>query len=134
MSAIAVIKQVEKAGIRLVLNGDNLRLKGAAEPPPKLLARIREHKLSIVAILEQKAAGIEQNHLAKEPSKPSKPPAPSGKSPPDAALSALAEMERETYRPAIACCGNGRSIRAVVRAPAGRACISAYALVAAAAP
>jgi hypothetical protein len=51
MSAIAVIKQAEKAGIRLALNGDNLRLKSAAKPPPELLARLREHKLSIVAIL-----------------------------------------------------------------------------------
>jgi hypothetical protein len=59
MTALAIIEEANNAGVRLSLNGDKLTMKASTKPPDDLLAKVREHKLSIVAILKQEAAGIE---------------------------------------------------------------------------
>jgi hypothetical protein len=63
MSAAAVLRDAAKCGVVLSLNGANVAFKAAVRPPPELLARLREHKAEIVALL---AAGA----LATPPSAP----------------------------------------------------------------
>ncbi len=55
MSALAVIKEAAKCGVRLGLNGDSLALKASAKPPDDLLANLRKYKCQIVTILRQDA-------------------------------------------------------------------------------
>jgi hypothetical protein len=56
MSAAAVLRDAAECGIVLSLNGANVAFKAAVRPPPELLARLREHKAEIVALLAAEAA------------------------------------------------------------------------------
>lgn len=47
--------EVEGLGFRLALRPGGLRLTGAGEPPPDVLALIHEHRNSLLALLEEDA-------------------------------------------------------------------------------
>lgn len=47
--------EVEGRGFRLALRPGGLRLTGASEPPPDVLALIREHRDGLLALLEEDA-------------------------------------------------------------------------------
>jgi hypothetical protein len=53
MSALTVLKDATDSGVRISLKGDNLAFKATVRPPPELLAKLREHKAEIVALLRQ---------------------------------------------------------------------------------
>jgi hypothetical protein len=55
MNAIAVLRETTESGVAISLMGENLALKAAVRPPAELLAKIREHKAEIVALLRQGA-------------------------------------------------------------------------------
>jgi hypothetical protein len=56
MSAAAVLRDAAECGVSLSLNGANVAFKAAVRPPPALLARLREHKAEIVALLRREIA------------------------------------------------------------------------------
>jgi hypothetical protein len=56
MSAAAVLRDAAECGVVLSLNGANVAFKAAVRPSPELLARLREHKAEIVALLAAEAA------------------------------------------------------------------------------
>ena len=55
MTPPEVLGQVEGLGFRLSLRPGGLRLSGAGEPPPQLLALIAEHRPALLALLEADA-------------------------------------------------------------------------------
>jgi hypothetical protein len=55
LSALAVIKEAAKCGVRVSLSGDSLALKAATKPSADLLAKLQKHKRWIVALLQQEA-------------------------------------------------------------------------------
>jgi hypothetical protein len=55
MSALAVVREAAERGVRVSLNGDNVALKAAVKPSSELLAKLREHKRGIVALLRREA-------------------------------------------------------------------------------
>lgn len=56
MSAAAVLKDAASAGVALSLNGDNIAFKATTRPHADLIARLREHKAEIVALLRQETS------------------------------------------------------------------------------
>jgi hypothetical protein len=56
MSAAAILRDAAECGVVLSLNGADVAFKAAIRPPPELLARLREHKAEIVALLAAEAA------------------------------------------------------------------------------
>jgi hypothetical protein len=56
LSAAAVIKEAAECGVRISLNGRNLALKAPAKPSAALLAKLKQHKAEIAALLQQGAA------------------------------------------------------------------------------
>jgi hypothetical protein len=59
MTAAGVLKEAADCGVLVNLNGDSLALKATTKPPASLLAKLKEHKVEIVALLRQEteAAG-----------------------------------------------------------------------------
>jgi hypothetical protein len=55
LSALAIIKEAADCGVRVSLNGASLALKAVTKPSDELLAKLREHKAEIVALLRQEA-------------------------------------------------------------------------------
>jgi TubC N-terminal docking domain len=55
LSALAIIKEAAKCGVRVSLNGDSLALKAVTKPPADLLAKLRAHKSEVIAQLRQEA-------------------------------------------------------------------------------
>jgi hypothetical protein len=53
MSAFHALDAARAAGVTVRLNGKNLVLSGASAPPPDILDMLRQHKLSIVALLQR---------------------------------------------------------------------------------
>jgi hypothetical protein len=51
MSGAAVLARARAAGVAVGVEGGNLRLRGAAQPPADLLAELRTHKAELVALL-----------------------------------------------------------------------------------
>jgi hypothetical protein len=56
MSAAAILRAAGAAGVRIMLNGDRLKLDASAPPPPELLAALREHKAELLRLLQSPAA------------------------------------------------------------------------------
>lgn len=52
MTPPEVLGRVEGLGYRLGLRPGGLRLKGEGEPPPEVLAMIREHRDGLLALME----------------------------------------------------------------------------------
>lgn len=55
-TAAAIIRDVEQAGGALLLEGEELRLRAPAPLPADILARLREGKAGVVAILRDGTA------------------------------------------------------------------------------
>ena len=51
MSAAEALKVARSFGIRLVVNGDDLVLKGSAPPPPRVFDLLRRHKPEIMLLI-----------------------------------------------------------------------------------
>ena len=51
MSAAEALKVARSFGIRLVVNGDDLVLKGSVPPPPRVFDLLRWHKAEIMLLL-----------------------------------------------------------------------------------
>ena len=51
MSAADAVKIARAAGVEVALDGDNLSLKAASEPPAAILDELRRHKTEIIAML-----------------------------------------------------------------------------------
>ena len=60
MSAFQALDAARAAGIEVQLDGKDLVLSAASEPPTDLLDMLRRHKLSIVALLQQDLQQKEQ--------------------------------------------------------------------------
>jgi hypothetical protein len=60
LSALAFIKQAADCGVRASPNGDSLALKAATKPSASFLAKLKQHKAEIVALLRQHAAALPQ--------------------------------------------------------------------------
>ena len=56
MSAVAALEAARAAGVRVSLDGRDLSLRAAREPPSAVLASLREHKAEIVGLLGLMAA------------------------------------------------------------------------------
>lgn len=52
MTPREVLAEIEGLGLRLTLRPGGLRLTSGAQPPPELLAMIREHRGALMALLE----------------------------------------------------------------------------------
>jgi hypothetical protein len=50
-----VLVEIEGLGFRLALRLGGLRLTGGAQPPPEVLALIREHRGALLAFLQAEA-------------------------------------------------------------------------------
>jgi hypothetical protein len=59
LSALAIIKEAIDCGVSVSLNGDKVTVKASARPSPELLAKLREHKGEIVALLRKTALSPE---------------------------------------------------------------------------
>src|SRR5208337_4993733 len=55
MSALAIIKEAADCGVRVHLKGEGLALRAATKPSASLLAKLKQHKAEIVALLRQEA-------------------------------------------------------------------------------
>ena len=55
MNATALLAEALAAGIEFRLDGANVRLSAAREPAPALLARLRERKAELAALLKGEA-------------------------------------------------------------------------------
>jgi hypothetical protein len=55
LSALAIIKEAADCGVRINLNGDRLALNAVTKPSASLLAKLKQHKAEIVAVLLQEA-------------------------------------------------------------------------------
>lgn len=55
MIAQAVLKEAADCGVRISLNGRSLALRAPVKPPESLLAKLKNHKAGIVALLRQQA-------------------------------------------------------------------------------
>ena len=55
MTTASVLKEAAACGVKLLLSGGKLKLKAEAKPPDELLAKLKEHKAGIVALLRQEA-------------------------------------------------------------------------------
>jgi hypothetical protein len=51
MKAVEVVRMARTAGIELTIDGDNLQLSAASEPPLSVIEELRRHKLEIVNLL-----------------------------------------------------------------------------------
>ena len=51
MNAVEVVRMARTAGIELTIDGDNLQLSAASEPPLSVIEELRRHKLEIVNLL-----------------------------------------------------------------------------------
>ena len=52
MTPREVLTEIEGLGYRLALRPGGLRLTGATQPPPTVLAKIREHRGALMEVLE----------------------------------------------------------------------------------
>ena len=57
MSAAEALKVARSFGIRLVVDGDDLVLKGSAPPPPRVVDLLRRHKAEIMLLLRPAGDG-----------------------------------------------------------------------------
>ena len=55
MTAASVLKEAATCGVKLRLRSGKLQLKAEAKPPDELLAKLKEHKAEIVALLRREA-------------------------------------------------------------------------------
>jgi hypothetical protein len=55
LTAVALLRTAKAAGLRFVPDGARLRLKADHPPQPDLLARLREHKPELLALLGREA-------------------------------------------------------------------------------
>jgi hypothetical protein len=53
MTAARVLKEAAACGVKLLLSGGKLKLKAETRPPDALLAKLKEHKAGIVALLQE---------------------------------------------------------------------------------
>jgi len=51
MNAVEVVRMARTAGIELTVDGNNLQLSAASEPPSSVIEELRRHKLEIVQLL-----------------------------------------------------------------------------------
>jgi hypothetical protein len=70
LTALAIIKEAAALGVRVNLNGDSLALKAATKPPADLLAKLKQHKAEIVALLRQEARAPAHRQLSVTMGKP----------------------------------------------------------------
>jgi hypothetical protein len=54
MNATEVVRMARSAGIALAIDGHNLQLSAASEPPPSVIEELRRHKHEIVELLRCK--------------------------------------------------------------------------------
>ena len=66
MSAAEAFKVARSFGIRLVVNGDDLVLKGSV-PPPRVFDLLRRHKAEIMLLLRPAGDGWSARLLARAP-------------------------------------------------------------------
>ncbi len=62
--AVAALEAAHKAGIEVLANGDRLKLRGAAAPPPDVLLAIRQHKPQILALLAGRPVPVPMSDTA----------------------------------------------------------------------
>jgi hypothetical protein len=51
MNVTEVVRMARSAGIELAIDGHNLQLSAASEPPPSAIEELRRHKLEIIELL-----------------------------------------------------------------------------------
>jgi TubC N-terminal docking domain len=66
MSALPIIAAAAESGVDLELDGNGLRMRATVKPPDELLARIKEHKPEIIAILRNEPTLEHEAALAAE--------------------------------------------------------------------
>jgi hypothetical protein len=78
-AASALISRAKESGISLIVVGDRIRLRSEARPPDDLVQKLQEHKVGVIAELQQKEeakgdCAREQPVRVGKTSSPSSPP------------------------------------------------------------
>jgi len=67
LTAAALLARAHAAGLIVVAEGDNLRLRGPLEPPADLLVELRAHKAEVLALLGEAVRTAAQIQLQPRP-------------------------------------------------------------------